>query len=62
MSVWERDLKIIRMSQNFDYRPSRAVTIAYEAGHVYRRVTEAAARAILKAGAGEVVDDNKPNS
>jgi hypothetical protein len=48
-------VKTIRMLRDFDYKPRRSITIAYQAGHVYKRVPEAAARDILRAEAGEVL-------
>lgn len=42
------------MLRDFDYRPTRHITIAYQAERTYQRVPEAAARAILAAKAGEV--------
>lgn len=43
------------MKRSFDYRPKSGVIIAYEGGHRYSRVPEAAVRAILRDGAGEIV-------
>jgi hypothetical protein len=49
-------MKTLLMLSAFSYHPFRNVTIQYEAGHIYRRVPEAAARQILKAKAGRVID------
>ncbi|UPU01317.1 hypothetical protein J4G48_0031805 [Bradyrhizobium barranii subsp. apii] len=48
-------MKTILMTRTFDYRPRRAVIVVYAAGKRYERVPEAAVRAIVAAGAGEVV-------
>jgi hypothetical protein len=42
------------MRRDFDYRPRAGIIVAYRGGQVYRRVPEAAVRAIVSAGAGEV--------
>lgn len=57
-----RDVKTISMIRSFDYRPKRGVIIAYLAETTYRRVPEAAVRAIVQAGAGKVVDDEDQRS
>lgn len=43
------------MQRSFDYRPRPGVILAYEGGRRYARVPEAAVRAILREGAGEIV-------
>lgn len=43
------------MSRSFDYRPRAGLIVAYSGGRRYERVPEAAVRAILVAGAGEIV-------
>lgn len=48
-------MKTIVMTRSFDYKPRAGVIIAYCAGQRYERVPEAAVRAILKAGAGDIV-------
>lgn len=53
-------MKTVKMITDYDYKPTRAITIGFQAGHVYRRVTEAAVRAIIAANAGEIVTDDKP--
>lgn len=57
-------MKTIRMLRDFNYWPwkTRHVTIAYQGDHIYQRVPEAAVRAILAAGAGEIVDREWPAS
>jgi hypothetical protein len=50
-------MKTVTMRRDFDYRPRRGVIIAYRAWQTYRRVPEAAVRAILSAKAGEIHDD-----
>jgi hypothetical protein len=47
-------VKTVTMRCDFDYRPRRGVIIAYRAGQTYRRVPEAAVRAIVEAQAGEI--------
>jgi hypothetical protein len=48
-------MKTIVMSRTFDYRPRSGVIIVYRGGVRYPRVPEAAVRAILDAGAGNVL-------
>ena len=48
-------MKTVLMTDSFDYRPRRSVIVVYVAGQRYERVPEAAVRAIVAAGAGEVV-------
>lgn len=48
-------MKTIRMLRDFDYMPTRKWLVALKAGHTVARVPEAAARAVLAAGAGELV-------
>ncbi|MGY3607671.1 MULTISPECIES: (2Fe-2S) ferredoxin domain-containing protein [unclassified Bradyrhizobium] len=50
------------MSRTFDYRPRAGVIVVYAGGQRYERVPEAAVRAILEAGAGDVVPTNKAAS
>jgi hypothetical protein len=50
------------MLRDFDYKPRRSITIAYQAGHVYKRVPEAAARDILRAEAGELAGELNDDS
>lgn len=47
-------MKTITMLRDFDYHANRWITIAYKSGETYRKVPEAAVRAILAAKAGEV--------
>lgn len=51
-------MKTVRMVRDFDYRAHRCITIAFKKGETYRRVLEAAARAIVKAQAGEIVSND----
>lgn len=55
-------MRTVRLARDFHYRPYRVgpVVIEYIGGAVYRRVPETAVRAILDAGAGEVIDDERP--
>jgi len=54
-------VKTVRMKRSLDYRPRPGVIIAYESGRKYERVPEAAVRAILRDGAGEIVkSDDQP--
>lgn len=46
------------MRRDFSFRAGPRVVVQFVAGCAYRRVTEAAAQAILAAGAGEVVEDH----
>lgn len=50
-------MKTVVMIRTFDYRPKAGVIIAYSGGRRYERVPEAAVRAIVKAGAGEISQD-----
>lgn len=43
------------MNRDYSYRAKARVFIQYIGGTLYRRVPEAAVRAIVSAGAGEVV-------
>jgi hypothetical protein len=49
-------MKTVEMIREFSYCPFRQVTLQYRAGQTYSRVPEAAVAAILKAGAGKVVN------
>lgn len=54
-------MKTIAMKRGFDYRPRAGVIVAYEGGQRYERVPEAAVRAILLDGSGEIVrGDDQP--
>lgn len=48
-------MKTVRILQDFDYRVGRKWVMAFKAGSLVGRVPEAAAAAILTAGAGELV-------
>lgn len=52
-------MKTVRMIRDYRYRPARNVAVQYRAGMVYPRVPEAAVRAIVGAGAGEIVKDEQ---
>jgi len=45
------------MLRDFSYRAKRHVFVQYLGGEIYRRVPEAAARAIVDADAGRVVSE-----
>jgi hypothetical protein len=49
-------MKTVRMLRDFDYVPTRKWLLALQAGYVLGRVPEAAVKAIVAAGAGELVD------
>ena len=49
-------MKTVELATNFDYCPDPHITIRFHAGITYRRVIEAAALAIVCAGAGRVVE------
>ena len=49
-------MKMVRMLQRFAYRAKARVVVLYLGGETYRRVPEAAVRAILAARAGEIVE------
>jgi len=52
-------VKTVRVDRDYPYRARRNVVVQYLAGNVYRRVPEAAVRAILGAGAGSIVEDDQ---
>lgn len=45
------------MRQDYSFRASGRAFIQYRAGAIYRRVPEVQARAIVAAGAGEIVEE-----
>jgi hypothetical protein len=49
-------MKTIRMLRDYDYQPTRKWMVALKAGHVVGRAPEAAVKAVVAAGAGEVVN------
>lgn len=49
-------MKDVSVERDFVYKPKRNLHIAFKAGHIYRRVTEFAARAIIAAGAGQIIE------
>jgi hypothetical protein len=52
-------MKTVQMLRDFNYCPTRRIAVAYLGGVTYPRVPEAAVRAIIKAGAGEVVTERE---
>jgi hypothetical protein len=50
-------MKTVTMTRDFTYRPKWNVDVVYRGGVTYRRVPEAAVRAIVGAGAGAVATD-----
>lgn len=48
-------MKTISMHQDYTYRAKHNVHIKYLEGYTYQRVPEAAARAIVKAAAGRLI-------
>ena len=52
-------MKTVAVSRDFNYRPKRHVAIKYLGGKTYRRVPEAAVRAIVDARAGRIVTDEQ---
>jgi len=52
-------MKTVRMNRDYLYRPKRNVVVQYLGGTVYPRVPEAAVRAIVGAGAGQIVDHDR---
>lgn len=48
-------MKTVAVSRDFSYRAKWHVFVQYRGGVTYHRVPEAAARAIVEAGAGRVV-------
>ena len=49
-------MKDVRVDRDFVYKPKRNLHISYKGGITYCRVPEMAARAIVAAGAGQVVE------
>jgi hypothetical protein len=49
-------VKKIRMTRDFNYRPTISRSTSFRKGKTYPKVAEMAADAIVKAGAGVVVD------
>lgn len=48
-------MQTVAVSRDFSYRAKRHVFVQYLGGVTYPRVPEAAARAIVEAGAGNIV-------
>ena len=48
-------MKSIRMDKDFHFRAGARVWIKFIGGAIYHRVTEAAAQAIIAAGAGRIL-------
>jgi hypothetical protein len=55
-------MKTVIMFERFDYSPRRHFTVRFEAGVVYLRVLEAAARQIESAGAGRIIAPPGPSA
>lgn len=55
-------MKTVAVSRDFPYRAKRHVVVQYLAGMTYARVPEAAVRAIVSAGAGEIVTEKQEAS
>lgn len=49
-------MKTVEMERDFNFRAAARVFVHYVGGTVYRRVPEAAVRAIVSAKAGKVVE------
>jgi hypothetical protein len=49
-------MRTVAVWRTFDYRPDPRITVRFFAGTIYRRVIEAAARAIEDADAGAIVE------
>lgn len=52
-------MKTVSLFRDFDYRTHQRRTVRFYAGATYTRVIEAAAAAIVRAGAGRIV--SKPS-
>jgi len=49
-------MKTVQMTSNYDYTPrDRRIMVRFLAGVIYRRVIDAAASAIERAGAGHIL-------
>jgi hypothetical protein len=51
-------MKTVELNKRFDYQAHPRKTVRFEAGCVYIRVIEAAAKAIVAAGAGRIIDEH----
>lgn len=49
-------MKTIKMDRDFSYRARARVFVQYKAGAQYERVPEAAAKEIIEAGAGKIIE------
>lgn len=49
-------MKTVCLDRDFTFKPKRTVHISYKGGITYHRVPEAAARAIIAAGAGKAIE------
>lgn len=49
-------MKTVYLNRDFYYQPHPRFSVAFKAGTVYARVLDAAADAIVRAGAGRVVE------
>ena len=52
-------MKTVLLFRDFDYRTHQRRTVRFYAGATYTRVIEAAASAIVRAGAGRIVELDK---
>lgn len=50
-------MKTVSVNRDYSFRAGARVFIQYRAGETYRRVPEVQARAIVAAGAGEIVTE-----
>ncbi|MCK1684247.1 hypothetical protein IVA87_33895 [Bradyrhizobium sp. 147] len=50
-------MKTVAVHRDYSFRAAARVFVQYRAGETYRRVPEVQARAIVAAGAGEIVEE-----
>lgn len=48
-------MKTVELTRDYKYRPHPCMAVLFREGVVYRRVIEAAATAIVRDGAGQIV-------
>lgn len=51
-------MKTVVMDRDYDYKPTKQRMTAYKAGMTYKKQPNAAADAIVEAGAGRVIGDD----
>lgn len=51
-------MKTVEMSRDYDYRPTAQRLTAFKGGKTYEKVPNAAAEAIVAAGAGKIVGES----